>query len=408
MDKFLTRTSSNPNLSAKRPGDDRLHEWRIPKRPFKTSQDQGKDNFLTFANRFGNLPTDADANSAQDSCSKSFRDATTSVKKSAHIPPIIMEVKQDWTHQTIKDLISLYTKQFHLQYRGSNKVAIISYSADAHQAIKNGLRKESASYLTYTRKDEKTPKVVIRGLPAYVEDELAGELATLGFQGAKITKLKSKQSENAPCPPFLIQLPAGTDINKFRQIKYILSCVVTMSKYKHNSTSGTQCFRCQGFGHSSKNCNMPSRCVKCVESHPIGECLKKDRIEPARCVNCSENHPANYRQCSVRLSYLQRIQHKREELKLKPTLLRNTKPVENSRLWAEVAAEKQHQPSLRVEYSAQHIPRMESTAQPQQDPATEEMLRILRTIKTLKNEFIASTSMLDKVMLILSHLGQYV
>lgn len=40
------------------------------------------------------------------------------------------------TYENIKDTVSKYKKQFHLQYRNGNKVAVICYSPEAHQAVK--------------------------------------------------------------------------------------------------------------------------------------------------------------------------------------------------------------------------------------------------------------------------------
>lgn len=97
-------------------------------------------------------------------------------------------------------------------------------------------------YYTYTRKDEKTPKVVIKGLPAYTEKDLPDELKKLGFVGATVTKLKL--NNEAPCPPYLVQLAEGSDVVKFRQIKYLFNCVITIEKFKPNLSSGRQCLSC--------------------------------------------------------------------------------------------------------------------------------------------------------------------
>ncbi|KAJ2937585.1 hypothetical protein O0L34_g12983 [Tuta absoluta] len=163
------------------------------------------------------------------------------------------------------------------------------------------------------------PKVVIKGLPSYVEEELPLELQRMEFPGAKTTKIQIK-SKNAggtasANPMFLVQLQAGTDIVKFRKIKYLCHCVISIEKYKPKKTLGTQCFRCQSFGHSSSNCNMPPRCVKCTETHPTADCPKKDRTEPAQCCNCQKDHPANYSKCTTRVEYLQKIQQKKQPLK---------------------------------------------------------------------------------------------
>lgn len=400
IDQYLTRSLSNPSLSGKRPADDNIEAWRTAKRSAMRRTITGRPH-LSTSNRFESLPVDVDS----DSKSAPFREASTHKKKVGHIPPIVIQTEQDWTHETIMSLISKFHKGFHLQYRGMNKIAVLCYTPEAHQLIKEGLRKENKLFLTYTRKDEKQPKVVIRGLPAYVENQLADELASLGFEGVSVTKLKNKTSGHMSCPPFLVNLPVGANILKFRQIKYLSNCVVEIQKFKPNNTMGTQCFRCQAFGHSSRNCNMPPRCVKCTESHPTRDCLKKDRKEPARCCNCLDNHPANYPHCPLRQQYIERLRLKRVDhhrISRHPITPQVPNKVHtDGRSWAEVASGD----ILTTSKPTSELPKSSTM---QQDQASKEMLDILMTIKSLKQQFLDCTSMMDKVILILTHLGQYV
>lgn len=417
MDQYLTRSSSNPNIS-KRPADFEIDQWRYPKRParnaFRRTCDPQK---LATANRFHGLSED---NVAADADPKSAPLREASRKKSSRIPPIVLEIKDDWTHNTIMDLIAKHHKNFHLQYRGKNKVAVICYSPEGHQLIKEGLISEQILFLTYTRKDEKKPKAVIRGLPSYVEDQLPSELSQLGFEGAMVTLLKTKKSTpqqaNTSCPPFLVQLPAGTNILQFRQIKYLCNCVVDIQKYRPNNDLGTQCYRCQGFGHSSRNCNMPPRCVKCTLPHASKDCPKKDRVEPANCCNCNEQHPANYRECPSRLKYVELLRKKRNEQKLsnKALIIKNQGKSKHTdgRTWSalfsgtadqNVAGIPSEDESAGLRPKSVKIPAASS-----QDQATSEMLNILMTLRSIKKEFILCSSMMDKVILILSHLGQHV
>lgn len=390
---------SNSSLNSKRPAEDQPEQWQVPKRTVslinQNKYDSARD--LTTSNQFQNLEVDG----VENQSNRYYIAATTAEKKTGHIPPIIIDMKNEWTHESVKNLIGQFSNRYHLQYRNGGKVAVICYTSEAHQAIKDGLRQQGASFLTYTRKDEKVPKVVIKGLPTYVKSDLPGELAKLGFEGITVTTLQSRNAGSSHCSPFLIQLAAGADIKKFRQIKYLFNSVITVHKYKPKNSGGTQCFRCQGFGHSSKNCNMPPRCVKCTEPHPTSECPKKDRTQPARCCNCNENHPANFRQCTVRTAYLQRIQQKKE-LERRPLQLQfpnKTPKFVDGRPWASLLKE-----DIPVANSAP----IHTTTSTTKDPVTMEILEIVSAIESMKSEFMKCGSMLAKVTLVLNYLGKYI
>ncbi|GFY16034.1 probable RNA-directed DNA polymerase from transposon X-element [Trichonephila clavipes] len=57
-----------------------------------------------------------------------------------------------------------------------------------------------------------------------------------------------------------------------------------------------QCFRCQGFFHSSKYCTRNPKCVKCGKPHLTKDCTKMQSEEPT-CCHCQGKHPANYIGC---------------------------------------------------------------------------------------------------------------
>lgn len=405
MDRFLVRSESTGNLNSKRPGEDISGPWQFAKRPAVSRNSEKFDEArkLPLHNQFNDLTVD---DNSEQSKNNFYRDASTGVKKNGHIPPLILEIQKDWTHETIKNLISRYTNKFHLQYRANNKVSVSCHTTECHQLLKEGLRKENAAFLTYTRKDEKVPKMVIKGLPSYVQDELPAELEKLGFPGASVSQMKTQIVSTLSCPPFLVVLPAGADMAKFRNIKYLFNCVVTIQKFTPIKTAGTQCYRCQSFGHASRNCNMPARCVKCTEPHATRECPKKDRLKPARCCNCDQNHPANYHKCETRLAYLQRTQARRE---------RQSRPLHAAVQYEAVPPTILPPSSKKLSYAAtvkthtsHNSAHNEQLNLPPDDPSTKEMLEILTCVKNLKPQFSACESMLDKVMLILTHLGHYV
>lgn len=393
MHRYLTRSNS----VGKRPHDGSIDttKWEIPKRTARPTA-SFPANPVSTTNRFNVLHAD---NTSWEPAVLRFQEATTAPRISGRIPPIILEPKMDWTHEFIKTLIKRYTNKFHLQYRGNNKIAIICYSPEGHEAVKKGLKLENVPYHTFSRKDERTSKAVIYGLPEYVEDYLKDELASLGFSDVFVRKLKMPGNRKPICPPFMVQLPPGSDIKRFRQIKYISNCVVEIKKYQARNLFGTQCFRCQGFGHSSKNCNLTPRCVKCTESHLTSQCTKKDRTQLAQCCNCNENHPANYRNCKERQKYLQLIQQRKEQIQSAKT---TSEFLESRKIDTRPSNE------LTAPRGLKTISGHTEEVNLNQDQTTSDMLAILMTIKTIKSQFVACDNMMDKVILILTHLGQYV
>lgn len=214
-------------------------------------------------------------------------------------------------------------------------------------------------------------------------------------------------------PPFLVQFQPGSDVVKFKQIKYLCSCAIDIQRFKPTSGQGTQCYRCQRFGHASKNCNRAPRCVKCSESHATKDCPVTTKTDTPRCCNCNEEHVASYRQCPERLKFLQRSAVNQEKLQKTTSVSRPTSSA--------ILTDTRNWPALRPTYPVPHFnSNMGNTKHESgqhaskanhkdlQDATTADMLQILSVIKTIKGEFSACDSMIDKVILVLTHLGQYV
>ena len=77
-------------------------------------------------------------------------------------------------------------------------------------------------------------------------------------------------------------------------------CNVTDIVYKveefRKPVSVTQCFNCQSFGHSAKNCRSKQKCLIYGESHSHEGCPNKKARKP-KCANCMRPHVASYKGC---------------------------------------------------------------------------------------------------------------
>ncbi|GFW66380.1 uncharacterized protein TNCV_3433421 [Trichonephila clavipes] len=60
----------------------------------------------------------------------------------------------------------------------------------------------------------------------------------------------------------------------------------------------TQCFNCNNFFHTAKNCHLKPRPLKCGKEHPTRQCPIKERQDNPFCINCQEyGHSACYTKC---------------------------------------------------------------------------------------------------------------
>ncbi|GFU83504.1 nucleic-acid-binding protein from transposon X-element [Trichonephila clavipes] len=96
-------------------------------------------------------------------------------------------------------------------------------------------------------------------------------------------------------PLFLLSLPKNEpnkDVYNITELCYMKIKIEPLEKKK----GPAQCFRCQGFFHSSKFCTRNPKCVKCGQPHLTSDC-KKTKDTEATCCHCQGNHPANFSGC---------------------------------------------------------------------------------------------------------------
>ncbi|GFR07727.1 RNA-directed DNA polymerase from mobile element jockey [Trichonephila clavata] len=96
-------------------------------------------------------------------------------------------------------------------------------------------------------------------------------------------------------PLFLLTLPRSEDNKNVFNLTELCYMKFIMEPLRPK-TGPAQCFRCQGFFHSSKFCTRNPKCVKCGKPHLTKDCVKTRDTE-ANCCNCQGNHPANYIGC---------------------------------------------------------------------------------------------------------------
>ncbi|XP_039430824.1 uncharacterized protein LOC120413916 [Culex pipiens pallens] len=114
-------------------------------------------------------------------------------------------------------------------------------------------------------------------------------------------------------------------IQDLRRNKTLDGFWVTWRFYSKNPADTAQCHRCQRFGHGSRHCNLPPKCVKCGEEHFTERCTlprktslgDNDNTQKhkslVKCANCQGNHTANYRGCAARKNYIEEQEKKKQK-----------------------------------------------------------------------------------------------
>ncbi|GFV63170.1 nucleic-acid-binding protein from transposon X-element [Trichonephila clavipes] len=145
-------------------------------------------------------------------------------------------------------------------------------------------------------KAERPVKVVIKGLPRTINlEEIKKDLDMLGYTPERVNQLIGKKTKRT-LPIFLITLPRNLDNLKIFDLKTLSYLSVSVEGY--NGKGVTQCYTCNNFNHSSENCYLNPRCLKCGENHITRDCSIKQKLETAYCINCQiYGHMANYKRC---------------------------------------------------------------------------------------------------------------
>ncbi|GFR00680.1 RNA-directed DNA polymerase from mobile element jockey [Trichonephila clavata] len=167
----------------------------------------------------------------------------------------------------------------------------------AYHTIRNYADKEKLETYTHQLSEEKELKAVIRGMPSDMPpQEIIDALHELDFTINNCHVMTNRKT-GLPMPLFLLSLPKN-DANKDIYNITELCCMKIIVEIINKKHGPAQCFRCQGFFHSSKFCTRNPKCVKCGKPHFTRDCVKP-RDTAATCCHCQGNHPANYSGCPM-------------------------------------------------------------------------------------------------------------
>lgn len=206
-----------------------------------------------------------------------------------------------------------------------HQTVYIDNRTDHTVAIETLIEKKIKFY-TYTAKDTKNKVLVLKGISQeYTPEEVKEALINLRLKDVSIDKVNTfKSSGNPTSNMLLVHITPDSAQANLRNVKGLLNQRIRWENLRKPNIF--QCHNCQRVGHSSSNCQMGFRCVKCKVPHAPGECARaKDADTPPYCVNCDhEGHPANYRGCDyLKLAQATNMHVKSQKISTKNRMITN-------------------------------------------------------------------------------------
>ena len=144
----------------------------------------------------------------------------------------------------------------------------------------------------------KSKTLVVKGVPIeFTNDEFKQVLDHNKIKHAKAERMQSKR-DGRKLQMFQIELSDPVEAEAI--ISGSITCPQTGIIFKVEEfrapISVQQCYNCQNFEHSAKNCKAKTKCVICGEGHSHRGCPKREKQQP-KCANCKGPHVANYKGC---------------------------------------------------------------------------------------------------------------
>ncbi|GIY28270.1 RNA-directed DNA polymerase from mobile element jockey [Caerostris darwini] len=261
--------------------------------------------------------------------------------------------KQDW--DAILSVLKTEVPLLECRYTG-RFMRLQTNCDDDFRKLTKFMDDRGLDYKSYSLREERPIKVVIRGLPASTNiSNILKELAEEGFELTKITRL-SKYRTKEPMPLFYAQVKKNPLADAIYNVTEILGAQVCIEAYR-GRPGPSQCWNCQGYFHSSEVCHLPTRCVRCAGTHKAEHCTRPSDQAPT-CVNCGGDHAANWRGCprcpgSKNKNRKLKVQKKKPHLPAPPP-----RPVSHEFSFANITAGQQRHAPVDTPPQPQRPPRM--------------------------------------------------
>lgn len=179
--------------------------------------------------------------------------ANSSKKKSP--PPIVLYSFIKDHVSSLNDIKKQLSEDILVKYRG-NRIILQTKNIDDYKKLKNIIEKAKLEFHTYTPREDKDHKLVIKNLPPSITiNEIKEDLLSKNIIVKNVSQMAKKANDNkvTPLPLFIVTVSNQTAFKDIINTKIVCYCVVNWERYK--SKNGiTQCYKCQAFDHIAQNC----------------------------------------------------------------------------------------------------------------------------------------------------------
>lgn len=229
-------------------------------------------------------------------------------------PPIMLYGVEDISK--LSDLIKtkLHDNEFSIKIITRKQLRLNCPTIDSYKQLMEIVRENNLIGHTFTRKDKKPYRIVIKNL--HHTTPIAAIKEAMEKSGNQVIGeiINARYGpERIPLSTFFVNLEPHPNNSEVKKITHIFSTRVVIED-PIKKIAVPQCKRCQQYGHTKNNCLRPFRCVKCAENHNTIDCPKKDRNSPAKCALCLGEHPANYKGCQVYLEINKRKNYQQKRV----------------------------------------------------------------------------------------------
>lgn len=267
---------------------------------------------LLQSNKFHVLSTDNDKRPAHTPFAKN-----TSENKKGTPPPIIVTGKSYADTKTILNVLSLTDYALKITAIG---IKIQLENESEYDATCVYLRDEKIEHYTHKKKEEKSFKAVMYGLPQADLAELKQFFdSRLNIATNGIFEIKTKSNDPNTAIYLFHFNKKDISMEVLNKIKVVNQTIVKWAPYSPKFKGPTQCRLCTMYGHGAENCHRKKICIHCASSeHDSTKCgmcpsnaNASSNVNGAvfKCFSCSaqglpSNHPATDRNCPARNNYL--------------------------------------------------------------------------------------------------------